>query len=402
MPESETETETDNEIENEIEIETAAATGTSEPLVFGFASTATDELVEVAALVQSAYRGDDSRRGWTTEADLLDGQRVDVEMLREVLARPDTEVLTARRGGRLVACGELQRLPGHRVHLGMFGVDPTGQARGVGRVVLAEAERIARDDWGAHELVLHVIDLRHELIAWYARRGYQPNGERAAFPYGDDRYGVPRRPDLGLVVLAKALRRLTRWETDTGDGHSEWYVQRFRTMAADGADLGGEARLVHALVPRGSRILDAGCGPGRVGGELHALGHTVVGVDVDPLLVAAAEADHPGPRWLVGDLAHLDLVPRGEPEPFDAAVLAGNVLAFVAPESEPDVLRRVAAHVRPGGPVVVGFHVEKLALAIFDASVAAAGLELEHRFATWDLRAWHPDADFAVSVLRTP
>ncbi|NLV54560.1 MAG: methyltransferase domain-containing protein [Acidimicrobiales bacterium] len=193
----------------------------------------------------------------------------------------------------------------------------------------------------------------------------------------------------------------TRWETETDEGHSQWYIDRFRKMADEGADLEGEARLVDAMVPRGARLLDAGCGPGRIGGALHARGHTVVGVDVDPALIAAAEEDHPGPRWLVGDLSELDLTAAGEPEPFDAAVMAGNVIVFIAPGTEADVLRRVAAHVAPDGFVVVGFHVNRtLPLADFDAAVDAAGLRIEHRFATWDLRAWHDDADFAVTVLR--
>ena len=193
----------------------------------------------------------------------------------------------------------------------------------------------------------------------------------------------------------------TRWETETDEGHSQWYIDRFRKMADEGADLEGEARLVDAMVPRGARLLDAGCGPGRIGGALHARGHTVVGVDVDPALIPAAEEDHPGPRWLVGDLSELDLTAAGEPEPFDAAVMAGNVIVFIAPGTEADVLRRVAAHVAPDGFVVVGFHVNRtLPLADFDAAVDAAGLRIEHRFATWDLRAWHDDADFAVTVLR--
>lgn len=197
------------------------------------------------------------------------------------------------------------------------------------------------------------------------------------------------------------MARPTRWVTDTKEGHSEWYIERFRTMAAEGADLAGEARLVDAMVPRHARILDGGCGPGRVGAELHARGHDVVGVDADPKLIAAAEEDHPGPRWLVADLAELDLPALGEAEPFDAAVLAGNVMVFLAPGTETEVLRRVAAHVRPGGFVVVGFHVHReLSLDRFDEAVAEAGLRIEHRFATWDLIAWHDDADFAVTVLR--
>ena len=99
--------------------------------------------------------------------------------------------------------------------------------------------------------------------------------------------------------------------------HSHWYVQRFRAMAAAGDDLHGEARLVDAMVPRESRILDAGCGTGRTGARLAELGHQVVGVDVDPVLIAAAQEDFPGPTWLVEDLAELDLASLGQPEPFD-------------------------------------------------------------------------------------
>ncbi|MFC8846030.1 MULTISPECIES: class I SAM-dependent methyltransferase [unclassified Micromonospora] len=195
----------------------------------------------------------------------------------------------------------------------------------------------------------------------------------------------------------------TRWVTDTGPEHSQWYVDRFRRLAAEGADLAGEARLLNAMVPPRARVLDAGCGTGRVGAALHACGHPVVGVDADPVLIEAAGADHPGPRWLVGDLAELDLAAAGEPEPFDAAVLAGNVMAFVAPGTERRVLGRVAAHVRPDGVVVVGFGTDRgYRLTDFDADAVAAGLRLEHRFATWDLRPWREDADFAVTVLRRP
>ena len=199
------------------------------------------------------------------------------------------------------------------------------------------------------------------------------------------------------------MAKQTRWVTDTKEGHSDWYVERFRSMAAEGADLGGEARLIDAMVAPGSRVLDAGCGPGRLGAVLHERGHTVVGVDADPVLIAAAEADHPGPHWVVQDLAELDLAAAGEPEPFAGAVLAGNVMVFLAPETEAEVLRRVAAHVVPDGFVVTGFHTNRdLSLEDFDAAVAEAGLRIEHRFATWDIRAWHDAADFAVTVLRRP
>jgi 2-polyprenyl-3-methyl-5-hydroxy-6-metoxy-1,4-benzoquinol methylase len=193
----------------------------------------------------------------------------------------------------------------------------------------------------------------------------------------------------------------TRWVTDTDENHSQWYVDRFRKMAAEGADLAGEARLLDAMLPRGARVLDAGCGPGRVGAELHARGHVVVGVDADPVLIAAAETDHPGPAWLVADLSELDLVAQGEPEPFDAVVMAGNVLAFVAAGTEPDVFARLAAHLRPDGFVVTGLGTDRgYDLASLDRDAAGAGLLVEHRFATWDLRPWRDDAEFAVTVLR--
>jgi 2-polyprenyl-3-methyl-5-hydroxy-6-metoxy-1,4-benzoquinol methylase len=188
-----------------------------------------------------------------------------------------------------------------------------------------------------------------------------------------------------------------RWFTEHDERHSAGYVARFRRMAADGADLVGEARLIDVLVGRGARILDAGCGPGRIGAELHARGHDVVGVDVDPVLIEAARTDHPGPRWELADLASLDL----DEAPFDAAVLAGNVLVFVAPGSERSVLSRVAAHVRPGGAIVLGFATDReYGVADLDADLAALGLILEHRFATWDLRPWTDGATWAVSIVR--
>ena len=197
-------------------------------------------------------------------------------------------------------------------------------------------------------------------------------------------------------------RTPTRWEHQVraNPDHSRWYVERFRQMAASGADLAGEARMVDAMVTRGARVLDAGCGPGRVGAELAARGHTVVGVDVDPVLVEAAEADHPGPTWLVGDLAELDLPAAGIPEPFDVVVCAGNVLTFLAPGTEVEVLRRMGAHTAPGGRVVVGFGTGRgYAVDAFLADVDAAGLRVDVRLSTWDLRPFDDRSDFLVAVL---
>ena len=189
--------------------------------------------------------------------------------------------------------------------------------------------------------------------------------------------------------------------TQEDPSHSAAYVQRFRDLAAQGMDLVGEARLVDAMLARGSRVLDAGCGPGRVGAFLHEVGHEVVGVDVDPALVAAAEEDHPGPRWLVGDLAELDLPALGIAEPFDAIVSAGNVMTFLAPSTRGAVLRRFRAHVRPDGRAAIGFGAGRgYDFDEFLADARAAGWESDLLLSTWDLRPFARDAEFLVAVLR--
>lgn len=193
-----------------------------------------------------------------------------------------------------------------------------------------------------------------------------------------------------------------RWFTEGGVDRSQWYIDRFERLAAQGVDLAGEARLIDALVVPGSRVLDAGCGTGRVAAELAARGHVVVAVDIDPALIAVA-SDHPGPTWLVADLVDLDLSSHGQRESFDAAVLAGNVMVFVEPGTERAILEHVGAHVRADGIVVVAFATDRdYRLSDFDADVVGAGLVLEHRFSTWDLRPWSEEAPFAVSILRRP
>jgi SAM-dependent methyltransferase len=183
--------------------------------------------------------------------------------------------------------------------------------------------------------------------------------------------------------------------------HSSWYVERFRSMAAAGRDLAGEARLLDAMVGRGARILDAGCGPGRVGAELARLGHEVVGVDVDPVLIEAAIEDHPGPRWIVEDLAELDLPARGISEGFDAIVCAGNVMTFLAPSTRVEVLRRLREHARSEGRVVTGFGAGRgYEFSEFLTDARQAGLEADLLLSAWDLRPWREDSDFLVAVLR--
>ncbi|HEX4983872.1 MAG TPA: class I SAM-dependent methyltransferase [Ilumatobacteraceae bacterium] len=183
-------------------------------------------------------------------------------------------------------------------------------------------------------------------------------------------------------------------------GHSAWYIERFRSMAADGHDLDGEARFVDALAPRQARILDAGCGPGRVGGRLAALGHHVVGVDIDADLIAAADRDHPDSTWITADLAELDLASVGISDGFDVIVSAGNVMPFLDPTTRSEVVKRLAAHLGPDGRVAVGFGAGRgYDFDDFFADVAKAGLRDELRLSTWDLRPFSASSDFLVAVL---
>lgn len=155
-------------------------------------------------LVESAYRGDASRKGWTTEADMLDGQRTDRAGVEEIIAKPASRVLVFERGARLLACCHIEKL-GDECYFGMFAVDPAEQGGGVGKRALREAERAAREDLGCRAMQMTVITLREELIAWYERRGYRRTGIHKPFPYGDARFGIPKRDDLRFEILAKPL-----------------------------------------------------------------------------------------------------------------------------------------------------------------------------------------------------
>lgn len=182
--------------------------------------------------------------------------------------------------------------------------------------------------------------------------------------------------------------------------HSAWYIERFRSMAAEGRDLDGEARFVDAMAERGAWVLDAGCGPGRVGGRLAELGHRVVGVDIDAELIAAAERDHPGCTWLARDLAALDLPGDSINSTFKVIISAGNVMTFLDPATRRTVLERLAAHLDPHGRLVVGFGADRgYAFDDFFADAAAAGLREELRLSTWDLRPFDRSSTFLVSVL---
>lgn len=169
-----------------------------------FRHAGADDIPMLVDLVTSAYRGDASREGWTTEADLLDGLRIDAERIAADIQRPQSVILIGESVGDAVACAHVAIEDGAG-YFGMFSVRPTLQGYGIGKLMLAEAERIARDELRQPAMRMTVIDVRDELIDYYVRRGYRRTGIHKAFPYGDARFGVPKRPDLRFEVLEKAL-----------------------------------------------------------------------------------------------------------------------------------------------------------------------------------------------------
>ena len=172
------------------------------PLTFRRAVDA--DIPGLVALVESAYRGDASRAGWTTEADLLEGQRTDPDGVAAVVRAEDGQLLVAERDGEMIACCQLEHRGDH-AYFGMFAVSPALQGGGLGKVIIAEAERAARETWGVTEMHMTVISVREDLIAWYERRGYRRTGKMTPFPYGDERFGIPQRADLQFELLVKEL-----------------------------------------------------------------------------------------------------------------------------------------------------------------------------------------------------
>ncbi|MCP3425446.1 class I SAM-dependent methyltransferase [Rothia sp. AR01] len=202
------------------------------------------------------------------------------------------------------------------------------------------------------------------------------------------------------------MREPSLWELQVqkNPGHSRWYIERFEAMRSSGADLHGEARMVDAMLGRASRVLDAGAGTGRVGGELAARGHEVTGVDVDPELVEQARADHPGSTWIAGDLAELPrLLPADLRGGFDAVVCAGNVMTFLAPSTRRAVLAGFAAALKPGGRAAVGFGAGRgYPFEEFLDDVAASPLDLDLTLSSWDLRPFEASSGFLVALLAKP
>ena len=158
----------------------------------------------IVELVESAYRGDASRSGWTTEADLLGGQRTDLEAVHELIGADDSQIVLLLVDGELVACCHLALERADTAYLGLFAVRPDAQGGGLGSAVVAEADRRARA-WGASRLRMTVISARTDLLAWYHRLGFAPTGATEPFPYGDERFGIPTVPDLEFVVLERPV-----------------------------------------------------------------------------------------------------------------------------------------------------------------------------------------------------
>jgi GNAT superfamily N-acetyltransferase len=164
------------------------------------------DVVDLNALIARAYRGDASRVGWTHEADLLDGQRTDVEALSEMIGDPNDVILLAFDRETLVGCVLVERQDNESAYLGLLSVEPARQAAGIGRLLVDAAEREAVSRFGARRMKMTVIRQRVDLIPWYERRGYALTGETAPFPLDDERIGIPKRRDLEFVVLAKSLQ----------------------------------------------------------------------------------------------------------------------------------------------------------------------------------------------------
>lgn len=162
------------------------------------------DIPQLIELVTASYRGDASRAGWTTEADLLDGQRIDAQLLAADIDAAQSLIILAEREGELIACAHVAAQD-EAGYFGMFSVWPALQGQGIGKQVLQEAERVVREDFGLGLMRMTVIDVRAELIAYYERCGYRRTGVHKPFPYGDARFGLPRRDDLRFEVLEKIL-----------------------------------------------------------------------------------------------------------------------------------------------------------------------------------------------------
>jgi len=160
------------------------------------------DISELNALVNSAYRGDSSRQGWTTEADLLGGIRIDEERLMELIQKQHSIILKYTASNKIIGCVHLER-KGDKMYLGMLTVSPTLQSRGIGKELIRASEAYAKEQ-NCISVYMSVITDRVELIAWYEKYGYKNTGIKKPFPMGNPRFGLPKK-QLEFVILEKNL-----------------------------------------------------------------------------------------------------------------------------------------------------------------------------------------------------
>ena len=159
----------------------------------------------VAELVNSAYRGESSRAGWTTEADILGGQRTDTDEITCLIKTKDSVILVCLCGDLVIGSLHLEKIDSETAYLGMLVIKPVLQAQGLGKRFMQQAEEFVRAEWGIKRIEMQVITLRDELIAYYQRRGYQFTGEIRPFPEFDPKFGLPKVKGLRLSVMLKIL-----------------------------------------------------------------------------------------------------------------------------------------------------------------------------------------------------
>jgi SAM-dependent methyltransferase len=222
----------------------------------------------------------------------------------------------------------------------------------------------------------------------------------AATPDSGPRPG-PRRVGPAACEHRRVSTPENRWLAETGGTAGAGYAQRFADLAAAGEEVHGEADLVDRLLPRGAHVLDAGCGTGRVAVELARRGHRTTGADLDASMLAEARRAAPELRWVDGDLLVLAAEQVGAP--FDAVVLAGNVVVYLTPGTEADVVARLAGWLVPGGVLVAGFAADRhVAPSDLARWCAAAGLEPAHAWSGWDGAPAAPGDAYSVQVHRRP
>lgn len=213
------------------------------------------------------------------------------------------------------------------------------------------------------------------------------------------RFNAPGEREKSLWLIKK----------ENDPWHSQWYIERFKKMEAAGDDIAGESRLVDALASRGAKILDAGCGPGRVGKQLHAAGHRVTGVDIDPELIEEARRVCPAATWVTADLTDLPhalgFTGQAGTDGFELVVCTGNVMGFLARSTRKPVVKNFYRVLAPGGRVVVGYGSgpgRDYAFEQFLEDARQAELSVDSTFSSWDLRPFVEGSEYLVAVLSRP